>query len=1025
MLNRTWQSLKETFRKRILPDIHNPYYKLTIEQISSFRSGKDTKESKTRKLEIRKDIGEDSNSNRKNPSPNKEKGIDIKIEGDKTTVEDILSKRLLEYNDNRYSTETLVLEEVYHTAEEIQQVLESPPMENSDEKKKKIQTKSLRDLITYTEPLTPMLQEVLDDFASESEDDSLQLVEDENPQNENNANTSKSSNNIEIENSTDMHSDKNSKSSKHTNLDNNVANNNINVSKSSKNIDIANDTDMSNDNVAKSLQNNNNEKSIENTNEMAEKGPVNDINNSQTDTQVNIHKPFRAVDIQNKFDVSVDNTVQESSCVVQTTVNNVGTDTIDLEIEVVVEDENKINKKSSTDKTDQNSTPSFCHTSTDTVLPNNQEALDYGNKSLRKSAERDVTTHNELVVANLDSSRNTCTQPEVQNIESKKNDVEQSNTIEGNLNNIETIPENNIAEKEKDDGNNINLNVNMKNSVPTEKDKNNDCSIVEKNVKKPICLFPEYLKKPIIDEESLMNPSHTDQHIGIKDKNNLKSGNLQKDGVLLLNSQSESDSLDTSPKNNVKSTSYIQRHKALANLLGFSSGTVGAKQKPKFHCRKRKRSRHITHRNIRSSSSEWESEEDQRGFITSPRYRKHKPVKKHMKWPSFKISTLQDEGTMFIMIGKKMYPLVEKENKTDKLLSHISDSESEEENYWKKKYVGLKRKAEELNALLHKFKEPKQRSVTPVRYSSRKSPPRAHQERKPSATTSIDKESVSIKAHGKIKPEEILKIKFCKNNEELQLEGHWQQIHPVLEQVVQIFQKDAGVRTDVRRKKSFPNVLDEKVQSSLSASPNNAVVDPEVREKVDKIETEIFKVIEEMDKDEIIKTIPEENMEIIQEETVTIPKEKVVIIREENIEMIPKKNIATVSGEKIETVVGEKTEIYPEESNVTTRRGKIRKLSTSSAHIYSSKKSRKCVSEPEDKGKTSSSETNSISKRSTKSLKPNVKEFRPDTKQEKAVQTRQNSMNNQTPDTLENDDDTEVRYKLAEMNKNKFGDSRR
>lgn len=39
LTNRTWQSLKETFIKRVLPDIHNPYYRLTIEQINSFRSG--------------------------------------------------------------------------------------------------------------------------------------------------------------------------------------------------------------------------------------------------------------------------------------------------------------------------------------------------------------------------------------------------------------------------------------------------------------------------------------------------------------------------------------------------------------------------------------------------------------------------------------------------------------------------------------------------------------------------------------------------------------------------------------------------------------------------------------------------------------------------------------------------------------------------------------------------------------------------------------------------------------------------
>lgn len=49
--NRTWQSLKETFLKRILPDIANPYYELTQEQINSFRSGSNINTRLLNKLE--------------------------------------------------------------------------------------------------------------------------------------------------------------------------------------------------------------------------------------------------------------------------------------------------------------------------------------------------------------------------------------------------------------------------------------------------------------------------------------------------------------------------------------------------------------------------------------------------------------------------------------------------------------------------------------------------------------------------------------------------------------------------------------------------------------------------------------------------------------------------------------------------------------------------------------------------------------------------------------------------------------
>ncbi|PZC83153.1 hypothetical protein B5X24_HaOG208626 [Helicoverpa armigera] len=177
---RTWQSLKETFLKRILPDIHNPYFRLTNEQISSFRARCDLAERNKNKLEIQT-ISDDSSSN-----DNIQKAIEpANNEGETTAGENIKSSKIP--TRSRSSAETIIVENCYETAEEIQKELEAQDTDVSDVKQPP-PSKSLRDCITYSEPLTPMLQEVLDDFASEPEDSDregqMQIV-DNVPENDN------------------------------------------------------------------------------------------------------------------------------------------------------------------------------------------------------------------------------------------------------------------------------------------------------------------------------------------------------------------------------------------------------------------------------------------------------------------------------------------------------------------------------------------------------------------------------------------------------------------------------------------------------------------------------------------------------------------------------------------------------------------------------------------------------------------------------------------------------------------------
>lgn len=87
---------------------------------------------------------------------------------------------------NRASTETLILDNCYETAQDIQADLERSTDEEENEKKNdrkskpqsKSSVKSIRDFIEYTEPLTPMLQEVLHDFATDDESDRMLIDED-------------------------------------------------------------------------------------------------------------------------------------------------------------------------------------------------------------------------------------------------------------------------------------------------------------------------------------------------------------------------------------------------------------------------------------------------------------------------------------------------------------------------------------------------------------------------------------------------------------------------------------------------------------------------------------------------------------------------------------------------------------------------------------------------------------------------------------------------------------------------------
>lgn len=128
--------------------------------------------------------------------------------GERAAGEDLKPKSIDSHN--RASTETLVLDTCYATPEDIQRDLESPLNEqmHKEPETNKRSNKSLRDFITYAEPLTPMLQEVLHDFSSDDSEPNLQIVENSSEQERSNVVSRPAENVIEAENTEDKTSKK-------------------------------------------------------------------------------------------------------------------------------------------------------------------------------------------------------------------------------------------------------------------------------------------------------------------------------------------------------------------------------------------------------------------------------------------------------------------------------------------------------------------------------------------------------------------------------------------------------------------------------------------------------------------------------------------------------------------------------------------------------------------------------------------------------------------------------------------------
>lgn len=418
--------------------------------------------------------------------------------------------------------------------------------------------KSLRDCIVYTEPLTPMLQEVLHDFDTDDDDDEpkLQIVEDDAPRKNGEGTRKSDSPDMRLSKSYDKQSPKKVAE----NAENKQINGNVEFPKPSELSKI------------KSLKLKKTQTGI-----WENKDPVN-IKNSET----------TEMDIETNNNISKENSEN---------VNSTKPDT------------------ESSEKTTQRSSTS----TVDTQLPNNQEGLLYRegddkHKSVtdisvletenkehkRKSRKREHSQTKTETKKKLKKNKNKeayTKTPDLTNCaESAVSSENNGNKVQINDDEDEAVRRKNVDEQSncksenvsKDKENKYETKPSLVSAVPeiapseinpclksvslfAEQYSTSKCSDSDNNNQSKVKEVTATVHQDVEERKSKDNTNNASS--SQKKKSTLKEDNANKqDDVLVLKSNSESDSAKSNG-----SSENISREKVLANLFGFSSGefTVG------------------------------------------------------------------------------------------------------------------------------------------------------------------------------------------------------------------------------------------------------------------------------------------------------------------------------------------------------------------------------------------------------------------------------------------------------------------
>lgn len=856
--NRTWQSLKETFIKRILPDIHNPYFKLTNEQISSFKARCDLGEKDKNKLEIHT-ISDDSSSNGQNPKDNEPSNDEGETNAGENTQCSKIPMR------SRSSADTVILEHCYETVEDIQRDLESTEDKIEDLKQSEVQ-KSLRDCITYSEPLTPMLQEVLDDFASEPEDSDrenrMEIVENESvPEAEN-------IEDIEIINEQVPDFDNDNATTKSAEADSIEHDNVVEAIEELLDQEIDNESDP--DNRPLNINSNNADESEPDLNDVVLDEEISSMQ-VETNTDKNIDDSSEPID-----SVAV-----EKETVQPDTTNAGDTSSKNLQTEPQVQS-GAINSSNST---------------VDATLPNNQEAInkkqsqivEVNDKNTEESTNEvtnEVTNDTDDTQAAAKVARKRSVSEEPINYTHKKKkrlhiQLKSSSESEG-IQKTESHHEGVIKlaagqmgrSQSTDDYNKPSTSAVIDEVIEIEDVTTELPPVVTNPCLQTVSLFDEQFNKTRHNMSESSDFEKNNKEVQTEKTSSHKNVTRISKEASKSRSVSESEVTPPPPKKRKRIgviSNKSERDKAIAKMFGVTNGGGGHSKRKRRTSHRAERTRTTSHNNIshqdaaRSDSSDWTSESESDAFVSPPRSRRNRSTKKYLvkllllcrKPHSVKIASLEEEGGLFIMYGKRIYPIVKDGKIIKNYVTFLPESDSDEELFWKQKYVEEKRKAAELKKLLQEAAEPKSvtiENIPAVHQPNPISTPRTSlvQVAEPSNCQAKEVPSSHIEEKKEKPPmgPEKIKIKFTKNNEEVHLEGHWPQIHPVLEQVVQIFHKESETAVNEPPQNATNGIKD---INSGQSTPVVITVDPEVHEKVNKIEKEIFEEIKERDQEEGVK----------------------------------------------------------------------------------------------------------------------------------------------------------------------------
>ncbi|CAF4914666.1 unnamed protein product [Pieris macdunnoughi] len=763
---RTWQSLKETFLKRILPDIHNPYYKLTLVEIASFKQGLDIESKLDNKLDLEpvnnQPIPGTSkvNGHNEDQAEDGEKKQVNKENGDEQSGEDHvkISENL---NNIRDSTETIVLEPCYHTADDIRKDLENDNAQNKADTPKDDQKQS--DLLEQDPTADCENNDKINNVIKDTTDQQNKLPIEISDSEEKEQQESK---NIANETGTKEHDQT---------IDNN------NPKNTSNSILSANDADQS-----KNL-----------------------------------------VENKENLDKSKNTTQSCSSTTIDTQLPN---NPEELKISENVETTKKVNKLSLDRKRSNRAT---------------SETVPTKRKKIKQKSVSDSDARKNCKIEEK--------QTEVTNCETQQEKSDASKDlimdVDKEITNSENLKEN--RENQIEVSHNAQV---TSNEVVDANDENSQCGQIQ--------VTPE-IENPCLKSVNLYEEqfsctiySDSDDEQGEKNKNEQKKNEVvppqrSKENIKVICSSST----DVPNKSNLRIVEKKLRENALARAFGFSSNGPRNRKRSISYNKRRPSSHKKIEISSDSSSSSYDTESD---FVSPPRGGNHKRNRKYLKPESHRILSLGEEGTLFVMNGKKIYPVIKNGRALKTYVNYSSDGQSDnQESYWKLKYVEERKKATELAKQLENLTKTisKESSVVPVAKTADVEVPK--EIAKPQGIDETCSKSIPV---SKAMDEKSIKIKITNNDKEVQVEGPWSCINPVLEQVVQMMKDTEKVPVNKARSSS----LDLVALSGMSSPAESSA------KRVAEMEKEIFKEIEEIDKAE--KEEPQIQKETENEAETTVRK---------------------------------------------------------------------------------------------------------------------------------------------------------